>query len=57
VAIVEIDIAADPDLERAFFAVIPVIEVGDRRLELATSPGRLRRLLDETLDRPVGVAR
>ena len=47
----ELDIAADPDLERAFFAEIPVVEVAGRRLTLATSPGRIERLLDGALDR------
>ena len=46
----EIDIAADPALERAYFATIPVVEIAGRRVELATSPGKLRRLLDDALD-------
>ena len=46
-----VDIAADPDLERAFFAEIPVVEVAGRRLTLATSPARIERLLAEVLDR------
>ena len=49
-ALVERDIAGDPDLERRFFAVIPVVELGERRLELATSAAALRRLLREVLD-------
>jgi hypothetical protein len=36
--------------ERAFFVEIPVVEVGERRLTLATSAARLRLLLAETLD-------
>ena len=36
--------------QRAFFAIIPVVELGDRRLELATSPAALRRLLADVLD-------
>jgi hypothetical protein len=47
--LLERDIDSDPELHRAFFATIPVVEVGDRRLELATSPAKLRRLLDEGL--------
>jgi Glutaredoxin-like domain (DUF836) len=43
--LLERDIDADPDLQRAFFAVIPVVELGDRRVELATSLPALRRLL------------
>jgi Glutaredoxin-like domain (DUF836) len=46
----EIDIDSDPDLERRFFTTIPVVEFGDRRLELATSPAKLRRLLSDVLD-------
>ena len=49
-ALVQRDISADPDLERRFFAVIPVVELGERRLELATSAAALRRLLREVLD-------
>lgn len=49
--VVERDIEADPDLERAFLAEIPVVEVGGRRLTLATSPARIERLLAEVLDR------
>jgi hypothetical protein len=48
--LVEVDIEADPVLHRRFLTTIPVIEAGDRRLELATSPARIRRLLAETLD-------
>ena len=48
--IVERDIETDPAWERAFFASIPVVELGDRRLELVTSVAKLRRLLTETLD-------
>jgi glutaredoxin len=46
----EIDIPADPDIERRNFDVIPVVELGDRRLELAVSPAKLRRFLAEALD-------
>jgi hypothetical protein len=49
-ALVERDIEADPDWQRAFFRSIPVLELGDRRLELATSPARVRRLLTDVLD-------
>ena len=46
----ERDIASDPELERAWFTTIPVLEAGSRRLELATSPTAIRRFLAETLD-------
>jgi hypothetical protein len=48
--LIELDIEADPALERQFFASIPVVELGDRRLELATSAAKLRRLLTDVLD-------
>ncbi len=50
-AVREVDIAADPVLERELFADIPVVEVAGRRLLLATSPARIERLLAESLDR------
>jgi hypothetical protein len=46
----ERDITTDAAWERAFSAVIPVVEIAGRRLELATSPARLRRFVNETLD-------
>jgi hypothetical protein len=46
----EHDIERDPDIERRMFDVIPVVELGGRRLELAISAARLRRFLAETLD-------
>ncbi len=49
-ALVERDIETDPAWERAFFSAIPVVELGDRRLELATSAAKLRRLLTDVLD-------
>jgi hypothetical protein len=48
--LVERDIEADPALERALFASIPVVELGGRRLELATSAAKLRRLMSDVLD-------
>jgi hypothetical protein len=48
--VVERDIETDPALEQAYFAEIPVIELGERRLTLATSPSRIERLLAEVLD-------
>lgn len=49
-ALHERDIADDPDLERQLFDRIPVVELGGRRLELATSPARLRQFLADALD-------
>jgi hypothetical protein len=49
-AIRERDISTDPAWERQFFASIPVVELLGRRLELATSPAKLRRFLDDALD-------
>ena len=49
-ALREVDIEFDPALEHAFFASIPVVELGDRRLETVTSLAKLRRLLAEALD-------
>jgi glutaredoxin len=48
-AVDERDISLDPDLERAWFAEVPVVAIGERTLPLATSPSRLRRFLDEAL--------
>ena len=46
----ELDITSDQDIERRNFDVIPVIELGDRRLELAISPAKIRRFLADALD-------
>jgi hypothetical protein len=46
----ERNILTDEAWERAFFEEIPVVEVGQRRLALATSPAKLRVLLAESLD-------
>jgi hypothetical protein len=51
-AFLERDIEADPDLHRRLFDRIPVVELGEGRLELATSVARLRRLLADVLDVP-----
>ncbi len=48
--LVERDIDTDPTWERAYFASIPVVELGDRRLELVTSAAKVRRLLTDVLD-------
>jgi hypothetical protein len=54
--IVERDITSNPAWERAFFEKIPVVELGDRRLELVTGAARLRRLLADVLDAASGPA-
>jgi hypothetical protein len=46
----ERDIDADEHLQRRFMTTIPVVEIGDRRLELAISPAKLRRFVAESLD-------
>ena len=54
--LVERDIDTDPAWQRAFFTTIPVVELGDRRLELATSLAAMRRLLADVLDREPSTA-
>ena len=49
-ALHERDIATDATWERQFFTTIPVLELDGRRLELATSPAKVRRFLDDVLD-------
>jgi Glutaredoxin-like domain (DUF836) len=48
--LVERNIEADPELHRRWLERIPVVELGDQRLELATSVAGLRRLLTDVLD-------
>ena len=48
--LIERDIETDPAWQRAFFETIPVVELGDRRIELATSATRIQRLLIDVLD-------
>ncbi len=43
------DIHGDGRLLRAYMESIPVLEVGDARLELATSPAGIRAFLDGAL--------
>jgi hypothetical protein len=50
--LVERNIDTDDDWQRAFMTTIPVIELDGQRLELATSPARIRRLLADVLDAP-----
>jgi Glutaredoxin-like domain (DUF836) len=46
----ERDISTDQDLEQEMFDRIPVLELDGTRLELATSPARIRRFLADHLD-------
>jgi len=48
--VVERDITTHPDWERAFFTTIPVLELGDRHLDLALSVAKIKRLLADVLD-------
>jgi hypothetical protein len=48
--VAERDITTNPEWERAFFVTIPVLELDGRRLELAVSAGKIRRLLADILD-------
>jgi hypothetical protein len=54
--LVERDIEADPAWERAFFATIPVVEIGGHRLETVTSLAKVRRLLSDVIDGEASVA-
>ena len=54
--LVEVDIDGDVDLHRTLFDRIPVVELGDRRVELVVTVGKLRRLLKEIVgDQPAKV--
>ncbi len=48
--LVERSIGDDEDWHRRYALVIPVVAIGDRELELATSPTKLGRFLAEWLD-------
>ena len=50
--LVERSIEADDELQRRYGLAIPVVALGGRELELATTEPRLRRFLDETLGSP-----
>ena len=49
-ALRERDIATDLDWERRFFDRIPVLELAGRRLEIVTSPTKVRQFLADALD-------
>jgi hypothetical protein len=53
---VERDVDREPDLKAAYGPTLPVVELGDRRLDLAVSAGRIRRLLNQALDGGVDLA-
>jgi Glutaredoxin-like domain (DUF836) len=55
--LVERDIDTDEAWQHAFMTAIPVLELAGQRLELATSPARIRRLLADVLDAPAAAAR
>jgi len=46
----EVDIAADPALKEAYGERIPVVTLGDERLELIVGARRLARLMERVLD-------
>lgn len=48
--LVERNIETDPAWQRAYLTSIPVVELGGRRIELATSVAKLRRLLTDVMD-------
>ena len=48
--LVERNIDLDPELQRRFLERIPVLELGDRRLELIVTASKVRRLLADALD-------
>lgn len=56
--VIERDIEADEDLHRRLLERIPVVEIGNLRVELIVTVGKVRRLLNEALgDTAAGGAR
>ena len=47
----DLDVATDPDLERRYGGLVPVVVIGDAELPLVTSVRQLRAFLDATLPR------
>ena len=45
--VLEVDFEADPELHRRYLDRIPVVELGNQRVELVASVGKVRRLLNE----------
>jgi hypothetical protein len=52
--LIDRDIDTIAEWQRAYFTTIPVLEFGERRLELALSAGKIRRLIADALDTPAG---
>jgi hypothetical protein len=48
--VVEHDIERDPELHRRYLERIPVVELGDQRVELIVTVGKLRRLFASAFD-------
>lgn len=48
--VVEHNIEDDPELHRRYLERIPVVELGDQRVELIVTVGKLRRLFSTALD-------
>jgi hypothetical protein len=48
--VVEHDIEDDPELHRRYLERIPVVELGDQRVELIVTVGKLRRLFATAVD-------
>jgi hypothetical protein len=48
--VVEHNIEDDPELHRRYLERIPVVELGDQRVELIVTVGKLRRLLSAAFD-------
>ena len=47
--VVERDIDDDPELHRRLVERIPIVEIGNQRVELVVTVGKVRRLLNEAL--------
>ncbi len=55
--LVEHNIEDDPELHRRYLERIPVVELGDQRVELIVTVGKLRRLFSAAFDsEPAGAA-
>jgi hypothetical protein len=48
--LVDRDIDANEDWQRAFFTTIPVVELGEQRLETLLTLASLKRLLSDAID-------
>jgi hypothetical protein len=56
--VIERNIEDDDELHRRLLERIPVVEIGNQRVELIVTVGKVRRLLNEALgDRPADAAR